>query len=112
MHDLKAIRENPEAFDKRLARRNLAGQSAAILALDSERRALQTKLQEMQARRNEASKQIGELKKKGEDASALMAEVASIKEQTPVAEAREQELAKQLEDILSTIPNLPAPDVP
>ncbi len=65
MHDLRWIRENPEDFDKALGRRGLDAQSAAVLALDTRRRAVQTELQELQSRRNEASKQIGQLKKQG-----------------------------------------------
>lgn len=112
MHDIRFIREQPDAFDKGLARRGLPPQSATILALDTERRSLQTSLQEMSARRNEASKQIGELKRTGGDADALMAEVATLKEQMPAAEAKEQELAAKLDTLLSTIPNLPDATVP
>ena len=86
MRDLKSIRDNPEAFDSGLARRGLAPRSAEILDLDTRRRAAQTAFQEMQARRNDASKQIGALKKSGGDASALMDEVASLKERMPAAE--------------------------
>jgi seryl-tRNA synthetase len=86
--------------------------SAEIVALDAKRRAAQTSWQEMQARRNELSKQIGQLKSKGQDASAVMAEVAGLKDKMAEAEASEQALAKELEAILATQPNLPADDVP
>ena len=66
MHDLKAIRDDPSAFDEGLRRRGLPPQAAAILALDQERRRLQQGLEEMQARRNSLSKEIGRLKAKGE----------------------------------------------
>ncbi|MDX2264456.1 MAG: serine--tRNA ligase [Hyphomicrobiales bacterium] len=115
MHDLKWIRENPAAFDAGLARRGLEAQSAAILALDEERRAVITRLQEAQARRNAASKEIGKAKGKGGDpalAEKLMAEVASLKEALAAGEARERELDEQLRQALAIIPNLPAPDVP
>jgi seryl-tRNA synthetase len=112
MFDVKWIRENPEAFDRGRARRNLPPLSAEIVALDAKRRAAQTSWQEMQARRNELSKQIGQLKSKGQDASAVMAEVAGLKDRMTEAEATEQALAKQLEAILVSIPNLPAEDVP
>jgi len=112
MFDVKWIRENPEAFDRGRARRNLPPLSAEIVALDAKRRAAQTSWQEMQARRNELSKQIGQLKSKGQDASAVMAEVAGLKDKMAEAEAAEQALAKELEGILATQPNLPADDVP
>ena len=112
MFDVKWIRENPEAFDRGRARRNLPPLSAEIVALDAKRRAAQTSWQEMQARRNELSKQIGQLKSKGQDASAVMAEVAGLKDKMAEAEAAEQALAKELEAILASQPNLPADDVP
>jgi seryl-tRNA synthetase len=112
MFDVKWIRENPEAFDRGRARRNLPPLSAEIVALDARRRAAQTSWQEMQARRNDLSKQIGQLKSKGQDASAVMAEVAGLKDKMAEAEAAEQALAKELEAILVSIPNLPADDVP
>ncbi len=112
MFDVKWIRENPEAFDRGRARRNLPPLSAEIVALDAKRRAAQTSWQEMQARRNELSKQIGQLKSKGQDASVVMAEVAGLKDKMAEAEATEQALAKELEGILATQPNLPADDVP
>jgi seryl-tRNA synthetase len=112
MFDVKWIRDNPEAFDRGRARRNLPPLSAEIIALDAKRRAAQTSWQEMQARRNELSKQIGQLKSKGQDASAVMAEVAALKDKMAEAETSEQALAKELEAILATQPNLPADDVP
>jgi seryl-tRNA synthetase len=112
MFDVKWIRDNPEAFDRGRARRNLPPLSAEIIALDAKRRAAQTSWQEMQARRNELSKQIGQLKSKSQDASAVMAEVAALKDKMAEAETSEQALAKELEAILATQPNLPADDVP
>jgi seryl-tRNA synthetase len=112
MHDLKWIRDNPEAFDAGLARRGVSIRAAAILALDAQRRRLQTELQEMQARRNEASKAIGAAKSKGQDASVLMAEVATLKTRVPEAEAAERKVGDELDGILASIPNLPASDVP
>ncbi|MEP2551779.1 MAG: serine--tRNA ligase, partial [Marinomonas sp.] len=81
MHDIKSIRENPEAFDAGLARRGLEPQSAHLLELDAKRRAVATKLQEAQGRRNDASKAIGQAMGQGdkEKAEALKAEVAQIK---------------------------------
>ena len=112
MHDLKAIRDNPAAFDAGLARRNLPPQSQAILDLDARFRAVQTKFQELQSRRNEASRQIGQIKKDGGNADALMVEVADLKEQLPAIEEQERQLGAEIEAVLSVIPNLPAADVP
>lgn len=112
MHDLKWIRENPAAFDAGLARKGLDARSSDILALDAERRSVQTQLQEKQARRNEASKQIGILKKQGQDASAVMEEVAKLKDEVPALETRDRELGEQLDAILASLPNIPAADVP
>lgn len=114
MHDLKFIRENPEAFDAALARRGADGQSSAILALDEKRRALQTELQAMLARRNEASKAIGAAMGKGDTAAAdaLKAEVAQLKEKLPEMEEQERVLAGELDDIVAALVNLPADDVP
>ncbi|CAA7623735.1 serine--tRNA ligase [Magnetospirillum sp. UT-4] len=112
MHDLKWIRDNPEAFDAGLARRGLPAVSAELLRLDGERRAAQTRLQEMQAARNEASRQIGMLKKQGGDASAMMAEVARLKTDIPLMEAQDKALGEEIERILANTPNLPGADVP
>ena len=112
MHDLRFIREQPEAFDRGLQRRGLEPASAQILELDEHRRAVQTEMQEMQHRRNEASKRIGAAKKAGEDASALIDEVQSLKDRMAEAETRERVAAGQLKAILETLPNTPAPDVP
>ncbi|HYC04698.1 MAG TPA: serine--tRNA ligase [Azospirillaceae bacterium] len=112
MHDLRAIRDNPDAFDAGLKRRGLEPQAQAILALDQRRRAAQTSFQEMQARRNDVSRQIGQAKKEGRDAQPLMDEVASLKDGIAASEAEEKEVAEQLETILASLPNLPAADVP
>ena len=112
MHDIRFIREQPEQFDAGLKRRSLPAHSPDILAIDTERRATQTSAQELQAKRNDVSKQIGELKRKGGDAEALMQEVAAIKEKLAALEEQEKALGTKLEDILSRIPNIPASDVP
>ncbi len=112
MHDIKFIRENPEAFDAALNRRNLPAASSNILAIDTKRRATQTAAQEAQAKRNEISKQVGELKRTGGNADALMQEVATIKDQLATLEIQEKDLGAHLETILSNLPNLPAADVP
>lgn len=114
MHDIRLIRDEPDAFDAALARRGAAPQSAALLALDSTRRALLTEAQNAQARRNEASKAIGAAKAQKRDAEAqsLMAEVAALKERLPALEAEEKKQGEELEALLAAIPNLPAADVP
>ena len=112
MHDLRTIRDNPQAFDAGLATRGLPAQSADMLALDKALRAAQTAFQTAQARRNETSKQIGMLKRQGGDASALMAESEALKADIEKAEAEERETQAKLDAALSVIPNLPAPDVP
>jgi seryl-tRNA synthetase len=114
MHDLKAIRDDPSAFDEGLRRRGLPPQAAAILELDQDRRRLQQALEEMQARRNSLSKEIGRLRAKGEAeaAAAAAVEVAQIKESMPAAEQAEREKGAVIEALLATIPNLPAPEVP
>jgi seryl-tRNA synthetase len=114
MHDIRSIRENPNAFDAALGRRGLAPRAAELIALDERRRALTTKLQAAQARRNEASKAIGAAKAQKDDATAdaLMAEVAAIKERMPALDAEEKALGETLDAELAAIPNLPAADVP
>ncbi|MEK9622039.1 MAG: serine--tRNA ligase [Alphaproteobacteria bacterium] len=112
MHDIRFIRDNPTAFDAALARRGLESSAATILDIDAQRRALQAQLQEMQSRRNSASKEIGARKAKGEDAEALIAEVNDIKKQMPELEAREGELATQLDGMLLELPNILDNSVP
>jgi len=112
MHDIKFIRENPAAFDAGLARRGLPPQAESILAADVARRKVQTLSQELQAKRNALSQQVGAIKKTGGDAAALMAEVAALKEQMAALESDEQAQGRALDNVLATIPNLPAADVP
>ncbi len=114
MHDIKSIRDNPQAFDAGLKRRGLAPLSASLLAIDEKRRAAILASEQAQARRNAASKEIGEAKKAKDDARAgkLMAEVAELKTTMPelelAAKTADEELAKEL----AAIPNLPLDDVP
>ena len=88
--------------------------AAAILALDTERRAVATRMQEAQNRRNGASKAIGSAKaqKRNDDAAALMAEVADLKQALPQLEEQDRQLTQALHDALASDPNRPAPDVP
>ena len=114
MHDIRLIRENPAAFDAALAKRGLEPLSPALLALDENRRALATRLQDMQNRRNEASKLIGQAMGRGDSAAAeaLKAEVAELKTTMPALEEDERAATKACDDALAAIPNLPADDVP
>jgi seryl-tRNA synthetase len=112
MHDIRWIREAPREFDAALARRGLSPASESILALDAQRRHVQTALQEMQARRNEASKEIGKKKRAGEDAEALMAEVAQLKDKLAASEEEERALGEKLEAALAGLPNALGPEVP
>jgi len=112
MHDLKGIRDDPAAFDRGLASRGLAPASSEILALDAKRRAAQTAAQELLAKRNDLSRQVGEAKRKGGNAAALMDEVGRLKDQIAAREAEEKALADELEAALALIPNTPADDVP
>ncbi len=114
MHDIRFIRDNPEAFDRALARRGLPGEAQRLIALDEKRREKILELETAQARRNEASKLIGAAKKSNEEqvAQALMAEVAALKESIPQHEAAEKAASKALNDALAEIPNLPLDEVP
>jgi len=112
MFDIRWIRENPEAFDARLEKRGAEPQADALIALDAKRRDAQTRAQEIQTERNRLSKEIGQAKAKGEDASAIIAQVSQSKEAQAAAEAEQAEAAKELDEALSGIPNLPLDDVP
>ncbi|WP_293703555.1 MULTISPECIES: serine--tRNA ligase [unclassified Sphingopyxis] len=114
MHDIRLIRDDPQAFDVGLARRGLEPLSAAILAADASVRALQTEIQASLARRNEASKLIGQAMASGDKdkAEALKAEVAELKTSLPAKEDAEREQLAALHDRLAALPNLPAADVP
>src|SRR5271156_4526788 len=114
MHDIRFIRDNPDAFDRALARRGLEPQAKPLIALDEVRRANILELETAQARRNAASKDIGEAKKSKDEAKAkeLMAEVATLKESIAQMEAQEKATSKALDDKLAEIPNLPLGEVP
>src|SRR5271165_1839973 len=114
MHDIKAIREDPQKFDKGLARRGLPPRAESLIALDEKRRAVIAELQRAQERRNAASKEIGAAIARKDAAAAddLKAEVAGLKATMPEMEAAEREANKALDDALAEIPNLPFDDVP
>jgi seryl-tRNA synthetase len=112
MIDIRFVRDTPDAFDWAIGRRGMPPMAEEICALDADWRAAQTRFQALQQRRNEASKAIGEAKKKGDDADALMKEVAALKTELEGVTVLEQKTAAALEAALAAIPNLPAPDVP
>ena len=114
MHDIRAIRLDPDAYDAGWARRGVAPAAADLSALDEARRAAQTALQQAQSRRNEASALIGRARASGnaEVAETLMAEVETLKRAIAEQTATEADLAARLRDQLAGLPNLPAPDVP
>jgi seryl-tRNA synthetase len=114
MHDMRAIREHPEAHDAAWARRGLTPQTPRILELDEHLRACQTALQAAQSRRNEASKLIGQAKAAKDEAGAgaLVDEVEKLKLAIAVRTQKEATLGAELRDLLAGLPNLPAEDVP
>ncbi|MGJ4885318.1 MULTISPECIES: serine--tRNA ligase [unclassified Bradyrhizobium] len=114
MHDIRSIRDNPQGFDVALTRRGLAPLSSHLLAIDERRRAAILASEQAQARRNAASKEIGEAKKAKDDAraSALMEEVAKLKTTMPELEAAAKQADEELARELSAIPNLPLDEVP
>src|ERR1700742_5009022 len=114
MHDIKSIRDNPAAFDAALKRRGLEPLSASLLAIDERRRAAILASEQAQARRNAASKEIGDAKKTKDEARAakLMAEVAELKTTMPELEAAAKAADEELTKELAAIPNLPLDEVP
>jgi seryl-tRNA synthetase len=116
MHDIKWIRDNPDEFDRRLMRRtsDFKGAAQRLVELDEARRAAITAAETAQARRNAASKEIGEAKKAKDDAraNALMAEVASLKDEQPKLDAAAKAADEALQRALAEIPNLPLDEVP
>ncbi len=114
MHDIKAIRDNPDAFDAGLRRRGLEPLSASLVALDEKRRTAIQASELAQARRNAASKEIGDAKKNKDNAraDALMAEVGELKTKLPELEAAVKLVEEELKKELAQIPNLPLDEVP
>ena len=114
MHDIKAIRDNPDAFDAALKRRGLEPLSKRLIALDEKRRAAIQAAEQTLARRNAASKEIGDAKKNKDNAraDALMAEVGELKTKLPELEAAAKKFEEELKTELAQIPNLPLDEVP
>jgi seryl-tRNA synthetase len=114
MHDIRWIRDHADEFDRALGRRGLPPASVDLLALDERRRAAIAQLEAAQARRNAASREIGQAKAQKDDerAQALMAEVASLKAVIQAGEEAEKEAIAELDTALAQLPNLPLDDVP
>jgi seryl-tRNA synthetase len=114
MHDIKWIRDNPEGFDRGLKRRGLPPESKRLIEIDERRRAAITTAEQALARRNAISKEIGEAKKRKDEAAAakLMAEVNELKIRIPALEAEAKAAEEELNKALAEIPNLPLDDVP
>ena len=120
MHDIRFIRENPEAFDRALKRRHLGPTESTqfssdnLISIDERRRAIIRVSESALARRNAASKEVGDAKRKGDEATAqrLMAEVADLKVTISRTDQEQKDVQKELDDLLAQIPNLPADDVP
>jgi seryl-tRNA synthetase len=114
MHDIRFIRENSEAFDRGLTRRGLEPQAQRLISLDERRRAIIHMNESVQARRNALSKEIGHAKAKRDEETfqRLMAEVAELKASVTTADVEQKEIEKQLDRILTQIPNLPLDEVP
>jgi len=114
MLDIKWIRDNPDALDRALGNRGAEPAAKRLIALDEARRGAIQTLQDIQTRRNAASKEIGQAKAAKDEAraAALMAEVSALKDGMKTAEEAEREADKALADALAEIPNVPADDVP
>ena len=113
MHDIKSIRDNPDAFDRGLSRRGLEPQAERLIEIDERRRAAIQKAEAALALRNAASREIGAAKKSNEAAAqALLAEVARLKAEIPQLEEEVKKASTELDDSLAQIPNLPLDEVP
>jgi seryl-tRNA synthetase len=112
MHDLRALRDDPDAFDRAMARRGLSPVAATIVALDTDRRAALTELGERQARRNALSKQIGQMKRTGADTAALEAESAALRDAMAALETRAAAAEADIDARLASYPNILDADVP
>jgi seryl-tRNA synthetase len=112
MLDIQSLRNDLDAVAARLASRGYTLDTAAFVEMEADRKALQTRMQELQSRRNATSKQIGEAKRKGEDVSAIMAEVANLGDELKAAESAFEAVQAKMDALLMSIPNLPNESVP
>lgn len=113
MLDIKWIRENPEAFDQALKNRGVEGTTAqSIISFDEERRKTIQNLQDVQNRRNQVAKKIGELKREGADVDDLMEQASLIRDFLTQAEEDLRVHEEKFKHILEALPNIPSADVP
>src|ERR1700759_2495208 len=112
MHDIRVVRADPAAFDAAMQRRGLPPVSESLLALDADRRAAQTALQERQARRNALAREIGQGKRTGGDTAALEAEATALRQDMDGLERRVPELDASIRGILESLPNVLDASVP
>jgi len=112
MLDTQLLRSDLDGVARRLAERGFALDTAPLRALEEERKAVQTRTQELQAQRNQSSKAIGQAKGRGEDVAPLMAQVAAIADELAANERRLEDIRTRLQDILAVIPNIPHESVP
>ncbi|MGA7782801.1 MAG: serine--tRNA ligase [Paraburkholderia sp.] len=112
MLDIQLLRKDLDGVAKRLADRGYTLDVAAFTALEAERRAVQTRTEELQARRNSLSKQIGAMKGRGEDTSAVMAEVGGLGDEMKASAVQLEDIQKRLSDLMLVMPNLPHESVP
>src|SRR5438309_9489453 len=112
MHDIRVVRADPAAFDAAMARRGLPPVSDGLLALDAERRAAQTALQEKQARRNALSREIGQGKRSGADTAALEAEATALRAEMDALEKQAAAADEAIPRLLEILPNMLDPEVP
>jgi seryl-tRNA synthetase len=112
MHDLRAIRDNPAAFDAGLKKRGLPPRAEEVLGLDKGWRELETEAQQSQATRNQLSREVGIAKKRGEPVDELLRRIGLRADLEAATAAKAADLRKQIDELLATLPNLPADDVP
>ncbi|MFZ5823793.1 MAG: serine--tRNA ligase [Bacillota bacterium] len=112
MLDLKFVRANPDVVRQALVNKGVEVDLDRILALDVERRQILSEVEQLKARRNEVSKQVGILKKQGQDASHIIAEMGSIGDRIKELDDRTRQVEEDLQDLMYQLPNIPAPEVP
>jgi seryl-tRNA synthetase len=112
MHDIRAIRNDPAAFDAAMARRGLGAQSEAVIALDASRRATLGILQEKQAKRNDLSRDIGRAKREGRETQPLEAHAVSLRVEMDRLQCQADEVEEQIKAVLEALPNILASEVP
>jgi len=112
MLDLRFVRTNPDVVRQALINKGVSVDLDRILALDVERRQILTEVEQLKARRNQVSKQIGVLKQQGQDTSAIIAEMGEIGDRIKELDDRGRQVEEELQDLLYQLPNIPAPDVP